>query len=123
MFESDTYTNGGYACKEYTSGSLNGPWTDTGNNCYGRTSDISFGGAAWYIDKHHGEFDKGWAQLKVKTKQKDADTWGKTAIALGKYGHDKSSGGYGLGVSIGYVSISYSGTFDDAATQTSWTNY
>lgn len=113
-FDADPYTNGAYKC------SHSGQYVWSGNyfyldSCGGRPSELSYGGAGWNVDVRVDYRDYGWASMNIIAK--NANTGGNYyGQFLTKYAHDTSLP-YGLGLSIGPVSlsISSSGGWDEAA--------
>ncbi|AXI00544.1 hypothetical protein DV702_12925 [Sporosarcina sp. PTS2304] len=118
-FQTRVANNGRYQCKAYSK-NINTGTTET-TDCYGRPSEITFGGAAWNHDVKFGAAwrNSGYAQMDIETKS--SKTPSGTGILLSKYLHKTGSPG-SLGVSIKYVSISVSSGsgYDEAASQTSW---
>ncbi|WP_146250307.1 hypothetical protein [Paenibacillus flagellatus] len=115
-FTTDPITNGNYYCSHNTV--LNGQYYQHVSNCGGRPSDISNSGAGWTIELTPTYLDAGTVSMNIKAKE--AATGNKTAVALGKYGHNKAAGSQ-LQINFVLGSITFTGSFDDAASQASWT--
>ncbi|MFC4354827.1 hypothetical protein ACFO0S_07150 [Chryseomicrobium palamuruense] len=114
-FRTRISNNGNYSCRSYMKN--NAGTTIASTDCYGRPSEISYGGASWYYD--HDKYDytqSGFAQMDIETKDATNPTGG--AIILSHYYHKTGFPG-SLSLNIGYASISVSSgsNYNLAATQ------
>jgi hypothetical protein len=120
-FQTRVSNNGNYTCKSYVK-STDSNYSKT-TDCFGRPSEITFGGAAWNYDIAYGGqmLNSGWAMMDIESKKNNKPSG--TGIILSKYYHKTGVSG-SIGLSIGYVSISVSSGsgYDEAAAQSSW-NY
>lgn len=115
-FDADPYTNGGYQCSHSgrSTSNLINYWLD---DCGGRTSDLSYGGAGWNVDIRDGYRDYGWSAMNVIAKKANTNGDNYTYF-LTKYAHDTSIGGT-IGLTIGSLVLSFgsSSSYDDAMAQ------
>lgn len=109
QFETDVQTNGGYGCQHYNGSSY--------TSCGGTPSDISSSGAAWNFKLGALSLNSGGCWLNVQAKSVTSGST--TAVFVGKYAHNYFANTQ-IGVSFGVTSVTFSGSFDEAATQTSW---
>ncbi|WP_157721895.1 hypothetical protein [Tumebacillus avium] len=115
-FDSDPYTNGGYACshsgQHFFSG--NHYWL---SDCGGRPSDISYGGVGWNVDIRGDYRDYGWSAMNVVAK--NTSDWNTSTRFLTKYAHDTSTSGVGVGLNIGFFSLNFTGngSWDEGSAQ------
>jgi hypothetical protein len=118
QFQTRVSNNGAYSCRSYTK-KRDGS-TASSTNCYGRPSEISYGGAAWNYNHDKNDYNNsGWAQMHIETKSTKNSSG--TGIVLSKYFHKTGFPG-SLGVSIKYVSIGINSgsSYNTASAQHSW---
>lgn len=112
-FRTRISNNGDYYCTA-------GAWREGSNlpptttNCGGRPGDISYGGAYWNYDIKLGDLNYGLVSMDIETV---ATNKSGNLITLGKYIHKTGFPG-GLGINIGYTSITVVGSgYDEASSQ------
>lgn len=112
-FEVDGYTNGDYYCRHYDVANNN-----TFDTCGGRPAVIDQSGAGWSVNILNGEIDGSYIRVKVQTDDSSEPGNIEYGNVVGEYAHDTSIGG-GIGISIGWASISFSSGsgYDTAAAQ------